>query len=120
MGNRLHAEGIIETMRELPTDFKYACLSDAPIFRFQIELYFPNKTMQHRCLIQHNPIIEILRSKNNIIYETFVTLKMHTQDNELWVQTGDPYVDHDFWGRPEEFPFTPRPSQKITSSKPGK
>jgi hypothetical protein len=44
---------------------------------------------------------------------------MHTKDNELWVQTGAPYVDHDFWGRPEEFPFTPRPSQRINSNNPG-
>ncbi|XP_005111870.1 endoglucanase 4 [Aplysia californica] len=45
-------------------------------------------------------------------------LKCHTGPNELYVQVGDGNRDHNYWGPPEKMTM-PRPSYKITASKPG-
>uniref|UniRef100_A0A2C9JJ67 Endoglucanase n=1 Tax=Biomphalaria glabrata TaxID=6526 RepID=A0A2C9JJ67_BIOGL len=45
-------------------------------------------------------------------------LKCHVKPNELYVQVGDGGADHSYWGPPELMTM-PRPSFKITASKPG-
>ncbi|XP_035829206.1 endoglucanase 4 [Aplysia californica] len=45
-------------------------------------------------------------------------LKCHTAPEELYVQVGNPGPDHGYWGRPEDMTM-PRPSYKITASRPG-
>ena len=46
-------------------------------------------------------------------------LKAHTATNELYGQVGNGEADHAYWGRPEDMTMA-RPSQKITTSSPGK
>ncbi|XP_013419079.1 uncharacterized protein LOC106179839 [Lingula anatina] len=45
-------------------------------------------------------------------------IKAHTSKNELYVQVGDGYADHGFWGRPEDMNMN-RPAFKVTSGNPG-
>ncbi|XP_037025017.1 endoglucanase A-like [Bradysia coprophila] len=45
-------------------------------------------------------------------------LKCHTGETELYVQVGDPSVDHNLWDAPERWK-DPRPAHKITAEKPG-
>ena len=45
-------------------------------------------------------------------------LKAHTADKELYGQVGNGYLDHQYWGRPEEMPDD-RPSYKINATAPG-
>ena len=46
-------------------------------------------------------------------------IKCHTGPNELYGQTGNGHQDHSYWGRPEEYPFSPRTSHKIDANNPG-
>ena len=46
-------------------------------------------------------------------------IKCHTGPNELYGQTANGHQDHSYWGRPEEYPFTPRKSHKVDASNPG-
>ncbi|XP_018019708.1 endoglucanase E-4 [Hyalella azteca] len=45
-------------------------------------------------------------------------LKCHSESSTLWGQVGDGYLDHAWWGRPEEMPME-RPSWKIDTTAPG-
>ncbi|KAF2358942.1 Glycoside hydrolase family 9, partial [Trinorchestia longiramus] len=45
-------------------------------------------------------------------------LKCHSEPMTLWGQVGDGYLDHAWWGRPEEMPME-RPSWKIDTEAPG-
>ncbi|CAG5128377.1 unnamed protein product [Candidula unifasciata] len=45
-------------------------------------------------------------------------LKAHTEKFVFYGQVGDPYVDHAYWGRPEDMDMT-RPAYKLTPESPG-
>ncbi|XP_064612033.1 endoglucanase E-4-like [Liolophura sinensis] len=45
-------------------------------------------------------------------------IKCHTGPNEFYVQVGDGYIDHDYWGRPEQMTMK-RPSFKVDAHHPG-
>lgn len=45
-------------------------------------------------------------------------LKCHVSPYEFYGQVGDFYIDHKFWGRPEDMNMT-RPAYKITKEHPG-
>ncbi len=47
-------------------------------------------------------------------------MKAHTKEREFYGQVGNGDEDHNYWGRPEEWPKNKkRPAYKITESKPG-
>jgi endoglucanase len=52
---------------------------------------------------------------NSLRWGTDYFLKAHTQPNELWVQVGSPWSDHDCWERPEDM-TTPRPAYKVDTT----
>lgn len=45
-------------------------------------------------------------------------LKCHVSPYEFYGQVGDFFIDHKFWGRPEDMNMT-RPAYKITKEHPG-
>ncbi|GFO42609.1 endoglucanase [Plakobranchus ocellatus] len=45
-------------------------------------------------------------------------LKAHTDKYGFYGQVGDPYVDHTYWGRPEDMTMN-RPAYKLTPEQPG-
>lgn len=45
-------------------------------------------------------------------------LKCHVAPYEFYGQVGDFFIDHKFWGRPEDMNMT-RPAYKITKEHPG-
>jgi len=51
-------------------------------------------------------------------WSTDYFIKCHPEPNVFYGQVGDGYVDHAFWGRPEEMTMQ-RPSFKVTASAPG-
>lgn len=55
---------------------------------------------------------------NALRWGTDYFLKAHTKPNELWVQVGNPWSDHDCWQRPEDM-TTPRPGFKIDTTRHG-
>ncbi|XP_072033079.1 endoglucanase E-4-like [Amphiura filiformis] len=60
--------------------------------------------------------LDIMRDSLRWVTDYF--LKAHTAPNEFYAQVGDGVLDHNYWGRPEEMTM-PRPSFKLTTSKPG-
>lgn len=56
---------------------------------------------------------------DQIRWVTDYLIKCHTGSTELYGQTANGHQDHTYWGRPEEYPFSPRTSHKITASNPG-
>ena len=65
---------------------------------------------------------KILREKYSEFQIRWVTdylIKCHTGPNELYGQTANGHQDHSYWGRPEEYPFSPRTSHKIDANNPG-
>ncbi|XP_005099629.1 endoglucanase 4 [Aplysia californica] len=45
-------------------------------------------------------------------------IKAHTKKYEFYAQVGDPYLDHTYWGRPEDMDMD-RPAYKLTPDSPG-
>lgn len=58
------------------------------------------------------------KALNTLRWGTDYFLKAHTKPNELWVQVGSPWSDHDCWQRPEDM-TTPRPAFKIDTNRRG-
>lgn len=57
--------------------------------------------------------LETVRTSLNFL------LKTHPQANTIHAQMGNGTLDHSWWGRPEDWPYGPRPTYTITESRPG-
>ena len=54
------------------------------------------------------------------LYNTIIQASKEVGNNIVYAQVGDTTTDHDYWGRPEEFPTNlPRPAMSVTAQKPG-
>ncbi|XP_071959064.1 uncharacterized protein [Antedon mediterranea] len=73
-------------------------------------------------LIEYKSGYEAAGELNNmydcIKWATDYFLKCHINENEFYAQVGDGYIDHAYWGRPEDMDLY-RPAFKVTKENPG-
>lgn len=69
----------------------------------------------HFCFLlgQYEQVLEAIKWSSDYF------LKCHVSPYEFYGQVGDFFIDHKFWGRPEDMNMT-RPAYKITKERPGK